>query len=455
MFDYDVVVVGGGPGGYEAAIRCSQLGKKTAIIEKDKLGGTCLNVGCIPTKTLVHNAEIIRSLKTAKRIGIDAGAAEVNIKNTIKNKNKVVSQLVGGVGYLMQKNNIKVYQGEAVFVNDNEITVDGESLSFEYLIIAIGSSNNIPPIPGLDSEGIMTSTEVLDIDHIPETLTIIGGGVIGCEIACVFSAFGSKVTVIEMMDHIVPNMDSEVSDTLKQCMESDKIKVLTGTRVNEVVKTENGYMVKASAKAENIEVETTDLMVSIGRRGNCEGLEPLGLKMDRTYICIDEHMKTNKENIYAIGDITGKIQLAHAASAQGIAAAENIAGGASSVDYGCIPSCIFTNPEISSVGITEDEARKQGLDIVTGQFPMMACGRAKTVGAKDGFTKLVADKTTGRVLGGSIVGPNASELIGEITYIVRSGGTLEDVKKTVHAHPTINETIMEAAHVALGEPISI
>lgn len=455
MNDYNVVVVGGGTGGYEAAIRCTQLGLSTALVEKDKLGGTCLNIGCIPTKAFAHSADLLKRLKTSRKLGIDAGEPVIDMQKLVRNKDKIVRTLVSGVGYLMQKHNIEVLNGEAVFVSDHEISVNGRAVSFDYLIIATGSSSSLPPVPGMELSGIMTSTEILSADHVPESLTIVGGGVIGCEIACIFNEFGSKVTVVGRRDHLLPGVDSDVAETLAYAMTCAGIGIITGAAVKGVEKRDGLFVVRADAADGPIEAASAELLVSAGRVGNSRGLEALGIELDKSYVRIDEHMRTNKPNIYAIGDITGKVQLAHVAAAQGIAAAENIAGGNSVINYDAIPSCIFTAPEVAAVGITEDRAKKEGRDCVIGKFPMRANGRAMTLYDTDGFTKLVCERSSGRILGASVIGAHATEIIGELCYAVTNGGTLESIRSTIHGHPTISETIREAAHAALGESIQI
>ena len=455
MSKYQVAIVGGGTGGYEAAIRCAQLGFSTVLVEKNKLGGTCLNIGCIPTKYLAHSAELAHEMKTCRKQGIDAGEPVIDIKKLIKYKDRVVSQLVAGVAHLMSKNGVTVLNGEAKFVDEHRLTVNGETVEFDNLIIATGSSPAVPPVPGMELPGIMSSTELLSIDHIPESMAIVGGGVIGCELACVFNEFGTKVSIIGRRDHLIPNIDMDVAENLGFAMKGAGVNVITGAAVKAVEKVGDMFVVKADTKDGEIAVKAKELMVSAGRRGNCEGLEPLGLTMNKSYVVIDEHMRTNKPHIYAIGDITGKIQLAHVASAQGFAAAENIAGMDSTVNYNAIPSCIYTLPEVGSVGYTEEKAQKEGIEYVIGKFPMAACGRARTMGATEGFTKIISEKATGKVIGAAIVGPFATEVLGELGYIVSTGGTLEDIKHTVHGHPTVTETVMEAAHIALGEPISI
>lgn len=456
---YDVVILGAGPGGYVAAIRAAQLGANVAVVEKESLGGTCLNVGCIPTKTLVKNAEIIHSIKNASIRGINVQKPEIDMSKVIKNKDIVVKKLVGGVTGILKSHNIKVFYGKG-HVNKN-MTIDiqdgqdkGELIKFSKLIIATGSSPLIPPIPGLDQQGIMTSTEILDIKEIPKELVIIGGGVIGCEFATIFSSFGSKVTIVEMQPRLIPNMDFDVSTTLSDSLSKSGIKILTECKVERVNKKgENDYSVDISGK-ENTSIAASKVLVSIGRESNLEGLQDLNLEMDRN-IKVDDNLATSIENIYAIGDVTGKIQLAHVASSQGIKAAENAMGHCKKMKYNIIPSCIYTIPEIGSVGLTENEAKEKYGDINVGKFPMTASGKALAMGETEGFAKVIADKKYGEILGVHIIGPSATEIIGEAATIMKLEGTIEELTDTIHAHPTVSETILEAAHDALGEAIHL
>jgi dihydrolipoamide dehydrogenase len=456
MDHYDVAVIGAGPGGYVAAIRSAQLGLKTAIIEKNKVGGTCLNVGCIPTKALVKNAELLHEIRHAGGRGLMIPEPEIDMPGTVKMKNGIVNQLAGGVQMLLKANGVEIIKGEAEVLPGSRLSVAGGEISFSDLIIATGSSNFAPPIPGLDSPGILASTEILDLDHVPESLAIIGGGVIGCEFATVFSSFGTKVTVIEMMQDIVPMMDRDISDTLKKSLKADGINILTNCKVDEVRKERNGYQVRITGGREET-IEVSDVLVSVGRSANLKGLEALGLDMDlgNKYIKINDRLETSTEHVYAIGDVTGKMMLAHVASAQGIAAAENIAGKQTLMSYDVVPSCVYTIPEIGSVGLTEEKAGEMYGELLVGKFPMAACGKALVMGETTGFTKLIADRKSEKVLGCHIIGPNATELIGQVASVMKKGGTLTDIRETIHAHPTVSETILEAAHLALGEPIHI
>lgn len=454
MDKYDVAVIGAGPGGYVAAIRAAQLGLKTVIIERNKIGGTCLNVGCIPTKTLVKNAEILHGIRHANERGLKILNPEIDMPGTIKMKNNIVSQLAGGVQMLLKANGVEILKGEAEVLSEDRLSVAGLEISFSYLILATGSTNFTPPIPGLDLQGVLTSTEILDLDYIPESLVIIGGGVIGCEFATIFSSFGSKVTIIEMLPTITPMMDKDISNALKSSLTSDGVNILTNCRVDEVSKENSRFQIRILGEKEEI-IDASDVLVSVGRSANLKGLEALGLEMDseNKYIKVNDKLETSTAHIYAIGDVTGKMMLAHVASAQGIAAAENIAGKPAAISYDIVPNCIYTIPEIGSVGLTEEKARERYGELLIGKFPMAACGKALAMGETTGFSKLIADKKSGKVLGCHIIGPNATELIGQVAAMMKKGGTLSDIKETIHAHPTISETILEAAHLALGEPI--
>lgn len=452
MNQYNVAIIGGGPGGYVAAIRSAQLSLKTVVIEEVKLGGTCLNIGCIPTKTLVKNAEMLYELKHASGRGIKVGKPEIDMPEMMAMKNKVVAQLTGGIQFLLNRNGVTVVKGKAAVVSEHMLAVNGEEITFDNLIIATGSSNFIPPVPGLEEGGILTSTELLDIDHVPERLAIIGGGVIGCEFASIFNELGSKVTIIEMMPNIVPAMDADISAALRTSMTAKGIDVKAGYKVTEVRNSGNGYEVAAQGNTEDT-IHADKVLVSVGRKSNLDGVDALGLELERNYIKVNERMETSIKNIYAAGDVTGKIQLAHVASAQGVAAAENIAGGNSAMSYEVIPNCIFTLPEIGSAGMTELKAKETYGEIIVGKFPFSACGKALASGAPEGFVKVIADKRTNKLVGCHIIGQTAAELISEASVVMQSGGKITDIADTIHAHPTISEAVCEAALAALDKPV--
>ncbi len=453
MYQYQVAVIGGGPGGYVAAIRAAQNGLSTVLIEKNYIGGTCLNIGCIPTKTLVKNAEILSEIKRAGTRGIVVGKPEVNMAAVIAMKNKIISQLTGGVEMLLKGNGVRIIRGTAKVINTHMLQINGEQITYEHLIVATGSVNFVPPVPGLRDDGIMTSTEILDISYVPEHLVIVGGGVIGCEFATVFSSFGSRVTIVEMLPELVASMDAEVCRTLRRSLVSRGIDVKTGCRVIAVEHTREGHTVKIEADDKGLELHASDVLVSVGRSANMEGLGMLHFDLERNYITVNDRMETSIPGVYAIGDITGKLQLAHVASVQGITAADNIAGKEKCMSYDVVPSCIYTLPEIGSVGLTEAAAREKYGEITVGRFPLTACGKAVAMGETEGFTKLIADAATGKVVGCHMIGASATELVGQAADVMHAGGTLTDITETIHAHPTMSETLSEAAYAALEEPI--
>ena len=460
MDKYDVVVLGGGPGGYVAAIRAAQTGLKTAIIEMDLLGGTCLNRGCIPTKTFVQNAEILHSIKKAKSRGIIVDKPMIDIAKMIESKNAVIKQLRNGIEVLLKSNNVKIFKGKGRVATGNIVNIENSeeniTISYDNLIIATGSENFIPPITGID-DGILTSTELLDVEKIPESLAIIGGGVIGCEFASIFNALGSKVTIIEMMPRLVANMDEDISLQLQKSLKKKKINIMVNSGVNAVEHIDDSYKMKITDKINNDvkEVVAEKILMSVGRRPNLEGLEVLNLEYDGRYIKIDEKMRTSCDNVYAIGDITGKVQLAHVASAQGRVAAEAISGkNESKCNLDVVPGCIYTIPEIGSVGLTEAEAReKYGEDILVGRFPVAALGKAIAMGEPEGSFKVIAEAGSRKLLGMHIFGSNATDIIMEAAVILQAEGTLDMITDTIHAHPTIAEGIMEVAHEAEGHCI--
>lgn len=458
MEKFDVVVLGGGPGGYVAAIRAAQLGGRTAIIEKDAaFGGTCLNRGCIPTKTFVKNAEILHNIDQAPMRGINARKPEVDMEKAVQYKDAVVKQLSGGIASLLKANGVALYQGMGRATDHKTIMVensDGKTeVGYNKLIVATGSENAIPPIKGID-EGVLTSTELLNIKEVPESLAIIGGGVIGCEFATVFQALGTKVTVIEMLPKLIANMDSDLSMQLQKNFKRKKIDIRVNHGVDEIKRTDKGYTVFMMDRIKNepAELAAEKVLISTGRRPNLEGLEALKLDLEGKYLKIDDALRTSDKDVYAIGDITGKIQLAHVASAQGMAAAENaVLGKERSCPLDVVPSCIYTIPEIGSVGLTEEAAReKYGDHLLIGKVPAAALGKALAMGESEGSFKIIAQADTKKLLGVHIFGANATDLIMEAAVVLRAGGTLDMITDTIHAHPTMAEGLMEVAHEAEG-----
>ncbi len=450
---YDVVVLGAGPGGYVSAIRAAQLGAKTAIIEKNKVGGTCLNVGCIPTKALMKNVEILHYIDAGKKRGIKVkGELELDYAKAVKAKDKAVKQLVNGVTGLLGSNEITMYQGMGTVKAGNKIEVaaengDIETIEYGKLILATGSSPKMPPIPGADLEGVMTSEGFLSITEVPEKLVVIGAGVIGCELATVFKAYGSQITMVEMMDKPVAILDSDVANYMEGILTQQGIDLKLGKQVKSIARNDAGSLdVTIADKDGNEEVVSGDkVLISIGRGPNVAGLDELGLETERGYVVVNDKLETSAKDVYAIGDVTGKKLLAHVASEMGVVAAENAMGASKIMDLSIVPSCIYTIPEVGCVGMSEKEAKDAGYDVICGKFPLVACGKAVATGDTEGMFKIVADKKTRKVLGAHLVGKSATELVAEMAAYMKMNATVDDVVDTIHAHPTISESIAEAA----------
>ncbi|SEO60279.1 dihydrolipoyl dehydrogenase [Propionispora vibrioides] len=454
--DYQVVVLGGGPGGYVAAIRAAQCGLKTALIEKDSLGGTCLNRGCIPTKALLRSAEVYETIKKAGEFGIAASNVTSDMKAVFARKDRIVKGLVGGIKGLLQANKVDVFNGEGKALTPNQLEItqkDGvKKISTEKLIIATGSTPFLPPIPGADNPGVITSNEALELGKVPQSLVIIGGGVIGLEFAYMMQTFGAKVTIIEMLPRILPMADKEVVDVLVASLKKQGVTIFTNAKVNKISKTASALAVEYEFEGALHTAEGENVLVSTGRAANFTGIEGLGIH-EKKGIPVNEKMETKLPGVYAIGDIASKIQLAHVASAQGIVAAENAAGMNSHYSDKIIPSCIYTSPEVAWVGISEAEAKEKYQAIKVGKFPFKASGKAMAYGDTEGFVKVVCDAKYGEILGVHIVGPHATDLVSEGVLAQSLEATLEELGHAIHPHPTLSEALMEAAHVAMGQGI--
>lgn len=451
QFDYDIAVLGGGPGGYVAAIRGAQLGKKVALVEARELGGTCLNRGCIPTKALLHCAEVYEQTENAAVFGINAADVAFDYEKMAAFKTATVDKLVSGIGGLEKAHGVKVINGFGRLTDNHNMIVtgkDGEELSFSFdrLILATGSSPARPPIDGIDGQNVVTSDDILSMTDLPESFVIIGGGVIGIEFATLFATLGRPVTVIEMMPSILPGVDPDVVRTVLRVLKKKKVAIINNAKVTKI---EGGDTVTVSYEL-NGQVKTATgacCVVSVGRKAEtrCLGLEEIGVEFNRNFIVIDDHCRTNVENIYAIGDITGKIQLAHVASAQGLVAAANAAGHDEVMDYSVVPSCIYTAPEIAFVGISEEKAKAMGIEYKLGTFNVAGNGRAMVMGENLGIVKLISDME-GKLIGAQLMCPRATDMIAELAAVIKLGGSIKDVSDTIHAHPTISESVMEAAH---------
>jgi dihydrolipoamide dehydrogenase len=457
MPDYDVVVIGGGPGGYEAAIRAAQLGLRVGLVEREFLGGVCLNIGCIPSKTLLRNAEIAELLRQGQEFGFSFENLKLDYETAYKRSRQVSDQLTRGVQFLMRKNKIDVFQGVAQLRSSTQVDVtsvaeapavngqqfDG-TLDAKSIIIATGA--RVRGIPGveMDGERVLTYREAIHLRQVPQSIAIIGAGPVGMELGYVFRAYGSQVTLIEMMPNVLPLEDAEISAEVAKAFTKQGFTLLTNARVESVARTADGVEVKAGGQT----VRAEKALVAIGFIPNSEniGLEKVGVRVERGAIVTDGHMRTNVPNIYAIGDVTAKMMLAHVASAQGVVAAETIAGAETvELDYGAIPRCTYCHPQVASMGLTQDQACEQGYEVRISRFPFQANGKALGLGNSAGFVKLVSDAKYGEILGVHMVGPEVTELLPEYVLARNQELTLHEIVRSVHAHPTLSEALAEAA----------
>ena len=450
---YDVAILGAGPGGYVAALRAAQLGARVVLIEKERVGGTCLNVGCIPTKALTTSTELLVKAHQAGEFGVSIPSAEPDFASLMAHKQAAVDGLVSGVEQLLRKRKVTLVRGEGRLVRPDTLCVTDTAghaveVSAQHVILAPGSVTARPPIPGLDLPGVVTSTEALDIADVPEYVVVVGGGVIGLEFGCIYEALGSQVTVLEMMPALLPGVtDESLAKRLALILRRRGMVIHTGAAVEVIEPAENGLrVIFTGTKGEDV-VEGERVLVAVGRWPNTGdlGLAELGAKMNGRAIAVDEHLGTNLPNVWAIGDAVGGMMLAHKAMVDGRVVAENVTGGKRAVDYRSVPNVIFTRPEVASVGLTEAEARAQGADVKVTKFPFSANPRAQILGETDGLVKLVCEADIGRVLGVHLMGPHATDLIAEGALAVQVGATADDLAWTTHAHPTLSEAMLEAA----------
>ncbi|MEM2340838.1 MAG: dihydrolipoyl dehydrogenase [Candidatus Bathyarchaeia archaeon] len=458
---FELVVMGGGPGGYVAAIRASQLGLRVALIEREGLGGTCTHRGCIPTKALLRSAEIYRLARVGEEFGVRAENIRFDLRAAMVRKDRIVSRLAKGIESLIASNGIELLRGEGRLRSGGVVEIRGggsvSEIRFEKLIIATGSSPLWLPIPGARSTGVITSDEALRLEEVPRSLVVIGGGAVGLEFAALFGDLGSSVTVLEMMPQILPGEDPEAAGAMAKALRRRGITIETGSKVSSIEEGPGGLKLVRAAKEGGQRIFEGELvLMAAGRAPNTKGigLEEAGVAMDGNgRIVVNDRMETNVPGIFAVGDAVGKRMFAHSAMAEGIVAAENAAGLDSRMDYAAVPRCVYGEPEVASVGLSEAEARETHGEVIVGRFPMLASGRALTLGERDGFVKLVADARYKALLGAQIVGPNASELIHEIAVAMRSECTLECLAEAIHAHPTLAEAIREAALDGLGRAL--
>ncbi|MFW5785966.1 MAG: dihydrolipoyl dehydrogenase [bacterium] len=464
---YDVAVVGGGPGGYVAAIRAGRYGMKTVLFEGEALGGTCLNWGCIPTKAMLHSCDLLHAMAGAGKLGIDLGGAEAkpDMGKLYAYKNKAVKKLTGGVKSLLQGVGVEIVTGTAELADAHTLRLSGShdaTYTANNIVLAMGSQVVVPPIPGLAEAGYWTSRSFLaDDPDLPDRMIIIGGGVIGVEFAGILNDLGVNVTVVEMMEQLLPRMDAEVADTLRKSFNKAGIAVETGVKVTAVAATggssdagssANGPGATKGVTIQDAEGERTleaqEIMVAVGRsaRTDMVGLDAAGVRTTKTGILADDNQQTSVPHIYAIGDVTGRRQLAHAASADALAAVDHIAGKANHTNRDIVASCVYTRPEVATVGMTLEEAREAGHEATEGSFPIAANSKSSIMGETTGFVKIVSDQKSGAILGAHLIGPRVTDLVAELALAMSAELTVEEVGATIHPHPTVSEAVMEAIH---------
>jgi dihydrolipoamide dehydrogenase len=457
MKSADVVVIGAGPGGYVAAIRAAQKGKSVICVEREKLGGVCLNVGCIPSKAMIHASTVVDRALDADEMGIGHGDITIDMQKMVAWKQKIVDRLTGGVGLLFKHHKVQHVAGEATFVTPTKISVKSsagvEEIEAKDVIIATGSRPIELPAFKVDGVSVLGSTEALALSKVPNKILVIGGGYIGLEIGTFLRKLGSEVVVVEATNSLLPGQDPDLVAVVHRGLKKRKVDIHLEAFALRYEKLETGgvrVFVKTPKGEKTFDVDW--ILSTVGRRPNSEnlGLEKIGVKVEKGFILVDEQRRTNVPHVYAIGDVAGQPMLAHKASREGIVAAEVIAGMPSAADYRCVPAVIFTDPEIASVGMTEAEAKAKGYDPVVGKFPFTANGRALSINEAEGFAKIVADRKTDLVLGVHIVGPEASEIIAEGALAIEMAARVEDIAATIHAHPTLPEAVMEAAEAVHG-----
>ena len=476
---YDIAVIGSGPGGYVAALRAAQLGLRTAIVEQLHIGGTCLNRGCIPSKALLHSVHVLDTCERASRFGVDVNGFSLNLENLHRHRDRCVKQLVSGVEILLDKAGVDVLWGHGSFVSDHEIAVKGDDtdavIEADTIIIATGSLPSLPPIEGIGSAGVWTSDDALAVRQVPESMAIIGSGATGMEMACVYTHLGTKVTILEMFDHALPREDRDAAEVVARTFQRRGGRIEVNARVVRIQHAGTGKRVIFERDGEEQAVEAEVVLSAAGRRANLEGLgaEEIGLEVAPQGICVREgvdtpaasgppqamcpgtRLRTSLDHIYAIGDCIRGIGLAHLAMHEGVAAVEDSQGLPATIDYHAVPTAMYCHPEIASVGMMEYQAQERGVDYIVGRFPFAANGRSVAIGSREGFAKIVADRSSHQVLGATIVGRLTTELISEVTLAVRLGATVDDLIHTIHAHPTFSEVVHEAALGALGIPLHI
>ena len=459
MKNYDLIILGSGPGGYVAAIKAGQKNLKVAIIEKEAVGGVCLNWGCIPTKSLLKSAKVYNEILNSKDYGIiieDKNQIKPDWKAITKRKDRIVRRLTGGVKMLLEKNNVDIFIGEGSVLNKNEVLVNDEVLKAKNIILATGASPIFPPIDGLDKaykDGhLLTSKELLAIDSIPKELVIIGGGVIGLEFATIFNTFGSKVTIIEREKEILLNVDDEIRETMLKILKKAQVNILTESSV---IKVNDNQVTYKNNDEETKTIPSDKILLSVGMKANSNSFKNLDLTLDKNFVSVNDQLQTSIDNVYAIGDVNGKMMLAHVASHQGLVAIQHILGKSEKINYNQIPSAIYSFPEVAQIGLTEKAAKTQGIDYTVSKFPLQANGKALAGNETEGFIKIIASKKYNEIIGVHILADNASDLISEAVITMKLEGTADEIASSVHPHPSISEIFHEAALGIIDKPIHI
>ncbi|HXF51820.1 MAG TPA: dihydrolipoyl dehydrogenase [Dehalococcoidia bacterium] len=456
MSDFDVVIIGGGPGGYVAALRAAQLGMRTALVERDRVGGLCLNWGCIPSKALLWNAEIVNLVRQGDTWGIVYDNLRLDPARAVDRSRKVVDRMVSGVEFLLQKRGVTLIQGSGKLAGAGVVAVDGQEVRGDAVIIATGARPRSLPGVEVDGEVVLTSREALELRETPQRVVIVGGGPIGCEFAYYWRAYGAEVTILEMLDHLLPLEDADVSAQVERAFKKQGIAFRTGARVAAVERGKGGATVRFSAGGKDEAVEADKVLMGVGFQPNTEdlGLEAAGVETDRGWVRVDAELRTTAPGVYAIGDVTGRLMLAHVASAMGVYVVERLAGlQPPPLEYEKMPRATYCQPQVGSVGLTEAQARERGHDVRVGRFPFRANGKAVATEHTDGMIKVVADAATGEILGVHLVGPDATELLAEATLGLTLESTPRELGWVVHAHPTLSEAVKEAALAVDGEAI--
>ncbi len=458
---YNVIVIGAGPGGYVAAIKAARLGQKVAIVENRRVGGTCLNRGCIPTKAMLHASEVYRHALEGSSVGIHAGDVTFDYGEICAYREDTIDQLVGGVEALLKANEVAQYHGTGKLMPGKVVEIDTEegpvTIEGDNIIIATGSVPSLPPIPGTDLEGVVTSDGLFAMDKMPESLIVIGGGVIGTEFAEALSALGCKITIIEALARPLANLDKEISQNIRMILKKRGVDIHVSAMVNKIEKTDTGLLCTFTEKDKEQTAEAQYILCAAGRRANTEGLigDGLELEMERGRIIVNDRLETSIPGVYAIGDVIPGIQLAHVAEAEGMYVAELIAGEEPSINLNVVPSCVYTNPEIGCAGMTEAEAKDAGIEVNVGKFIMSANGKSLIAKEERGFIKVVADAQSGKILGAQLMCGRATDMVGEFVTAITNELTVEDMLKGMRAHPTYNEGIGEALEELAGGAIHV